>query len=29
MQQGELDSEEVMDDVEGLFWRNLGVGVGG
>jgi len=29
MQQGELDREEVMDDVQCLLWGDLGVGVGG
>jgi hypothetical protein len=29
VQQGELDGEEVVDDVEGLFGRDLGLGVGG
>ena len=28
MQQGKLDREEVMDDVECLLWRDLGLGIG-
>jgi hypothetical protein len=28
-QPGELDGEEIMDDVECLFGRDLGFGVGG
>src|ERR1017187_10960220 len=27
MKQGELDREEVMDDVQRLLWRDLGLGV--
>jgi hypothetical protein len=29
VQEGELDGEEVVDDVQRLFWGDLGFGVGG